>query len=162
MRFPTRPLRRTRMMGMPPQTLPSNPRRTFWSSAAFIKLKPSTASRALLAVTTCFPPASARCMKLRAGSIPPTNSTTKSQPLLMTFSGSSVRRSRSTPGRCLLESRTSIFVMFKSTPARWRISALFLLTSSTRPPPTVPQPSSPIFSLRIVMCFLLAGSAARN
>jgi hypothetical protein len=124
-------------MGIPPQTLASNPVHTFCISATFMRPKPSKASNALLAVTTCFPAASDRCMKLRAGPIPPTSSTTKSQPLLRSFPGCVVSRWRSTPGRSLSRSRTGILVMLNSMRARRRMSELFRATSSYRPRPTV-------------------------
>src|SRR5580700_6805310 len=151
MLLPTSPSRSARMMGMPPQTLASNPSRTLRVSAAFIKPNPSSARSALFAVTTCFRQASDCWIKLRAGSIPPTSSTTMSQPFSITFSGRVVKRERSTPGRSFCKSRTRILVIVNSAPVRCLINEELRLTSSTRPRPTVPQPRSPIFSFLLLI-----------
>ena len=111
------------MIGTPPATLPSNPKRTPARSAAWNTSCPWTASKALLAVTTSLPAAIAPSTRLLAGSIPPMSSTT------MPIAGSAIRRRESvvTGNRFVGTSRlrealrTAMAPMRKPQPRRLRM-----------------------------------------
>ena len=88
MRLAVRPSRRALMIGMPPATAASKPIITpFLCAAAKISL-PCTASKALLAVTTCLPAAMASSTSVLATPVPPISSTT------MSIAGSAITRLR--------------------------------------------------------------------
>ncbi len=66
------------MIGMPPATAASNSRSLPAASAAAYSSAPTLARSSLFAVTTGLPAASASRIRLRAGSMPPIASTTRS------------------------------------------------------------------------------------
>src|SRR5438045_741131 len=76
--------------------------------------------------------------------MPPTSSTITSQSASITSIADVVSSARSTPHRALPASRTRIFAISSSTPLRARMRSRSRPTSSTKPRPTVPQPSSPM------------------
>ena len=73
--FATKPSLRALITGVPPATEASKPICTLFCLASLNISSPSTAKRALLAVTTCFPFLMAVLTSSPAKSVPPINST---------------------------------------------------------------------------------------
>src|SRR6266849_535588 len=136
-----------RMRGMPPATAASKPRKTRLRRAASKISGPGWARSALLAVTTCLPASSARRMKVRAGSSPPTSSMTictAGSSSTFTASLTRGRRFRSSPSRGRVRSASAITWSRSRQPARSSMSAPWLWSTLTTPLPTVPRPRRPI------------------
>src|SRR5215831_8792553 len=147
MRLAGRPSFTARIRGMPPATAASKPSITRFRRASSKSSGPWWARRALFAVTTCFPAASARRMKVRAGSSPPTSSiTTRISGSLRTRPASAWSGSRvmSRPSRGRVTSRSAMAAMARRQPARSVSSPPWLWRMRTTPAPTVPRPSRPI------------------
>src|SRR5262249_52726972 len=145
--FATRPSFTARMSGMPPATAASNASVTPRRRASSYSSAPWCASSALLAVTTCLPAASARRMKVRAGSRPPTSSMTIcTRGSLKTFAASPVIGSadRSRPSRGRMRSVSAIAASVSRQPARSSRRCRCAARIFTTPAPTVPRPSRPM------------------
>src|SRR5512132_1996342 len=137
MRLAGSPSFTARISGLPPATAASKPSITRLRRASSNSSGPWWASRALLAVTTCLPDASARRMKVRAGSSPPTSSMT------MRMSGSSSTRPTSEVKGRRLRSRSAMAARVSVQPARASISAPWVWRMRATPAPTVPSPRRP-------------------
>src|SRR5689334_3089138 len=147
MELATSPSFTARIRGMPPATAASNASVTPRRRASSYSSAPWCASNALLAVTTCLPAASARRMKLRAGSSPPTSSiTTCTRGSPSTFAVSVVigNDDRSRPSRARTRSVSAMAASVSRQPARSSSMARCAARIFTTPAPTVPRPSRPI------------------
>ena len=158
-RLAARPWRNARMRGTPPQTAASKATSTSLAAAAVRTSLPCRASRALLAVTTCFLQEMASRTKSRATSVPPMSSTT------MSISGSS-RMSRSREVRLSGSkgawrrrsgSRSAAFFRTSSVPKRRARKSRRSLNSRATPWPTVPRPMSPTLTNRLFLFLIFLG-----
>src|SRR5215472_341969 len=153
------------MSGMPPATAASNARVTPRRRASSYSSAPWCASRALLAVTTCLPAASARRMKVRAGSRPPTSSMTMcTRGSLKTFAASPIIGSavRSSPSRGRMRSVSAIAARVSRQPARSSSLGRCAARIFTTPAPTVPSPSRPMRTSSTGVTGVTSSSFARS
>src|SRR5581483_8136784 len=144
-RSPASDSRSGRMSGIPPATAASNSRSTPAFSAASKSSAPTLARSSLLPVTTALPFCRAVRINSRAGSIPPMSSTTTSTDGSSTTDAASLvnRSARTSTVRCLAVLRTATRATSRRNPVRSAMASRCSSMSSTRAPPTLPQPSSP-------------------
>ena len=163
MRSPASDSRSGRMSGMPPPTDASNSRSRPADAAAWNSSEPTLASSSLLAVITGLPALRASRISERAGSMPPMTSTTTSTPASSTTDSASWVRMPSgmaTP-RSLAVLRTATRASSRSTPVRVSIASASVVSSCTRPPPTLPQPNTPTRTGAFTTAGYRAPAAAR-
>ena len=133
---------------MPPATAASKAIVTPLACALANNSLPCKAIKALLAVITCLPFSIAARTNSRAIPVPPINSTTTWISGSLTISNASVVSLMPlvSQSRFLSIVRSAARVISISLPARRVISLMFRLNTFTVPLPTVPKPSTPIFT----------------
>ena len=158
MRLAVRPSRSALMIGMPPATAASKATITPRSRAAAKISLPCTASRALLAVTTCLPSAIASSTSVRAMPVPPISSTTISMAGLAITWRASATTSAASPTMALARavSRSATIAIRMPRPARRRISCWLRASTWKVPEPTVPMPSRPTW-IGVIAVLAFAG-----
>src|SRR5581483_5142666 len=152
------------MIGIPPPTLASKPRRTPRRSAARTISSPCTARSALFAVTTSLPAAIAARTKRRAGSYPPISSMTMSSAGSSSTDLASFVRRAGFAGmpRSVSRSRSAIATTSIGRPTRRAMSARCVRRSLRTPVPIVPKPISPTLTGPATRSFRASAGARRD
>ena len=135
-----KPSRSTLIIGIPPATAASNATCTLCCSASAKISLPCSASRALLAVTTCLPCLIASVTTSRATVMPPITSMTISTSSARTIDSRSSLHAIPSSCRSGRSRRLPTWVIRISRPVRRVISAALSCSRRNAPTPTVPNP----------------------
>ena len=126
-----------RMIGMPPPTLASKRKFTFFSCATFKSSAPFVATNSLLDVTTLLPASMQRIEYSNAGCKPPITSTTTRTSGSFTISSNDLVN-LSAKGLSGNSRKSRIYLIPISSFARFAMWSVCVVRTSTTPEPTTP------------------------